>query len=79
MYRLEEESQKGNNWSSRRLARPHIFSLTAELLLIRIAQNFYSSERLRRCNVRSNWAVEQSNFRYHRLFARIRRVIGKEL
>ena len=53
-------------------------SLTAELFLIRIVQTPYSSEHRRRYNVRLNWVVGELNFRYHRLFARIRRVTGKE-
>ena len=54
------------------------FSLVGELFLMRTVQILYSSERLRRYNVRSGWVVEESNFRYHRLFARIRRVTGNE-
>ena len=54
------------------------FSLTAELFLLRTVQTLCSFERLWRCNVRSSWVVRVSNFRYHRLFAIIRRVTGKE-
>ena len=54
------------------------FSLVVELSLTRTVQTPYSSERLRRHNVPVNWVVRELNFRYRRLFARIRRVIGKE-
>ena len=53
-------------------------SLTAELFLIGIVQTLYSSEHRQRYNVQLNWVVGELNFRYHRLFAEIRRVTGKE-
>ena len=53
-------------------------SLTVELFLIRIVQTLYSFEHRRKYNVQLNWVVGGLNFRYHRLFARIRRVTGKE-
>ena len=55
-----------------------MFSLTAELFLIRTVQTFYSSERLRRYNVQLNWVVRELSFRYRRLFARNRQVTGKD-
>ena len=54
------------------------FSLVVQLFLTRIEQNLYSSERLRRYNVQLNWVVRELNFCYRRLFAKIRRVTGKE-
>ena len=56
----------------------YILSLVAELFLIRTVQTLYSSERMRRCNGRSSWVVQESNSCYHRLFARTRRVTEKE-
>ena len=53
-------------------------SLTAELFLITIVQTLHSSEHRLRYNVQLNWVVGELNFRYHRLFARIRWVIRKE-
>ena len=52
--------------------------LTAELFLIRIVQSLYSSDHRRRYNAQLTWVVGELNFRYHRLFARNRRVTGKE-
>ena len=54
------------------------FSLVVELFLTRNEQTIYSSERLRRYNVELNWVVRELTFRCRRLFARIRRVTGKE-
>ena len=53
-------------------------SLTAELFLIKIVQTLYSFEHRRKYNVQLNWVVGELNFRYNRLFARIRRVTGTE-
>ena len=53
-------------------------SLTAEPFLTKIVQTLYSVEHRRKYNVQLNWVVGELNFCYHRLFARIRRVTGKE-
>ena len=55
-----------------------MFSLTAEIFPIGTVQTLYSYERLRRYNVQMNWVVRELNFCYRRLFARTRRVTGKE-
>ena len=52
--------------------------LTAELFLISIVQTLYSSDHRRKYNAQLNWGVGELNIRYHRLFARIRRVTGTE-
>ena len=52
-------------------------SLTAELILMKIVQTLYSFEHRRKYNVQLDWVVGELNFRYHRLFAKIRRVTGK--
>ena len=56
-----------------------MFSLTAELFLMRIVQTLHSSGRQRRYNVRLNWVVLEVIFRYRKLFVRIRCVTEKEL
>ena len=56
-----------------------MLSLTAGLFLRGTVQTLGSTERLRRYNIQSSSAVQESKFRYHRLFARTRRVTGKEL
>ena len=53
-------------------------SLTAELFLIKNVQTLYSLKHRRKYNIQLNWVVGELNFRYHRLFARIRRVTGEE-
>ena len=57
----------------------YMFFLTAELFLTEVVQTLCSSERLRRCNVRSSWVVQESILCYCRLSVRIHRLIGKEL
>ena len=54
-----------------------MFSLTAELFLIRTVRTL-CSERLQRYNDQLNWVVREMSFRYRRFIARVRRVTGKE-
>ena len=56
----------------------YILSLVVEFFLKGTVQTLHSSKCLRRYNVQLNWANREPNFRCHRLFARVRAMIGKK-